>query len=245
MTTSESTTFTLDNMGRFLCNALPEALDSANQTVAGRKRDFDVIVIGGGTFGSVITEHLFVTGGRSLTWGGWSPELLSEEMAAWPQTTRDALRPPAGEGYFAQASRQIGVKETNDFIYGPLHTALRKQLHAGLKAAANLTGFTFTQLLDHPALRYPDLGEPPIDAKLLRDWLGLPATDTTPLPELRDLFKLEAPLAVQSTTLPDFFPTNKFSAVPALIRAARLATTEADGIGAPADARKRLMIVPN
>ena len=33
---SESTSFTLDNMGRFLCNTLQEALDSAAQTVAGR-----------------------------------------------------------------------------------------------------------------------------------------------------------------------------------------------------------------
>jgi choline dehydrogenase-like flavoprotein len=292
------TSFTLDNMGRFLCNTLQEVFDSAVQSVAGRKRDFDVIVIGGGTFGSVVAEHLFVTdktrsrrilvleagpfvlpehfqnmpfmggapdmrvpwvnhpalnysglifaiGGRSLTWGGWSPELLDEEMAAWPQATRDALRPAAAEGYFAEASRQIGVKETNDFIYGSLHTALRKQLHAGLKAAGNATGFTFADLLDHPAVRYPDAGEPPIDAKLLREWLGLPGTDTTTLPELLELFKLEAPLAVQSTTLPGFFPTNKFSAVPALTRAARLASTEADGIGPAADARKRLMVVPD
>jgi Domain of Unknown Function (DUF1080)/GMC oxidoreductase len=296
--TSEFTTFTLDNMGRFSCNTLQEALDSSAQTVAGRKREFDVIVIGGGTFGSVVAEHLFVTdntrsrrilvleagpfvlpehfqnmpfmggapdmrvpwvnhpalnysglifaiGGRSLTWGGWSPELLDVEMTAWPPTARDALRPPTGEGYFAQASRQIGVKETNDFIYGPLHVALRKQLHAGLKAAGNLTGFTFADLLDHPAVRYPDPGEPPIDAALLRDWLGLPSTDTTPLAELKELFKLEAPLAVQSTTLPGFFPTNKFSAVPALIRAARLASTEADGVGLIADARKRIMVVSN
>ena len=297
--TSESTSFTLDNMGRFLCNTLPEALESAAQTVAGRRCEFDVIVIGGGTFGAVVAEHLLVTdrtrsrrilvleagpfvlpehvqnmpfmggapdlrvpwvnhpalnysglifaiGGRSLTWGGWSPELLDEEMAAWPPTVRTALRPaPPAEGFFAQASRQIGVKETNDFIYGPLHTALRKQLHAGLKAAGNATGFTFAQLLDHPAVRYPDPGEPPIDAAVLRDWLGLPVTDTTPEPELRELFKLEAPLAVQSTTLPGFFPTNKFSAVPGLIRAARLASTEADGIGPVADARRRLMIVTN
>src|SRR5215212_3762912 len=140
---SESTTFTLDNMGRFLCNTLQEARDSARESVAGRTRDFDAIVIGGGTFGSVIAEHLFVTdvtrsrrilvleagpfvlpehvqnmpfgatpgqsggapdlrvpwlnhpalnysglifaiGGRSLTWGGWSPELLDFELAAWP-----------------------------------------------------------------------------------------------------------------------------------------------------------------
>jgi len=296
--TSESTTFTLDNMGRFSCNTLQEALDSAAQTVAGRTRDFDVIVIGGGTFGSVVAEHLYVTdntasrrilvleagpfvlpehfqnmpfmggapdmrvpwlnhpalnyaglifaiGGRSLTWGGWSPELLDVEMTAYPPTTRSALRPATGEGYFAQASRQIGVKETNDFIYGPLHIALRKQLHAGLKAAGNLTGFTFADLLDHPAVRYPDPGEPPIDATLLRDWLGLPSTDTTPLAELKELFKLEAPLAVQSTTLPGFFPTNKFSAVPALIRALRLASTEGDGAGPAADARKRIMIAPD
>src|SRR5436190_12984600 len=58
---SESTHFSLDNMGRLLCNTLEEARDSANQMVAGRKRDFDVIVIGGGTFGAVVAEHLFVT----------------------------------------------------------------------------------------------------------------------------------------------------------------------------------------
>ena len=292
--TSEPTSFTLDNMGRFLCNTMQEALDSAAQTITGRRRDFDVIVIGGGTFGAVVAEHLFITdathsrrilvleagpfvlpehvqnmpfqggapdlrvpwlnhpalnysglifaiGGRSLTWGGWSPELLDEELAGWPAATRDALR----TRYFAEASRQIGVKETNDFIYGPLHTALRKQLHAGLKAAGNATGFTFANLLDHPALRYPDPGNPPIDAALLRDWLGLASTDTTPEAELRELFKLEAPLAVQSTTLPGFFPTNKFSAVPGLIRAARIAASQAGGAGVSADARKRLMIVPN
>ena len=95
----------------------------------GDKRDFDIIIIGGGTFGAVMAEHLFITdatrsrrilvleagpfvlpehvqnmpfmggapdlrvpwmnhpalnyaglifaiGGRSLTWGGWSPEML-------------------------------------------------------------------------------------------------------------------------------------------------------------------------
>src|ERR1041385_4188582 len=160
---SEPTSFTLDNMGRFLCNTLEEARLSAAEAVAGRKRDFDVIVIGGGTFGAVIADRLFTAdvtrsrrilvleggpfvlpehqqnmpflggapdlrvpwvnhpalnysglifaiGGRSLTWGGWSPELLDVEMGAWPPSARDALRPAAGEGYFAQASRQIGVK---------------------------------------------------------------------------------------------------------------------------------------
>src|SRR5881397_3505512 len=151
---SEPTSFTLDNMGRFLCNTLQEARNSAGETLAGRKRDFDIIVIGGGTFGAVIADRLFTAdltrsrrilvleagtfvlpehmqnmpflggapdlrvpwvnhpalnysglifaiGGRSLTWGGWSPELLDSEMNAWPAAARDALRPPPpAEGYF-------------------------------------------------------------------------------------------------------------------------------------------------
>ena len=244
---SESTTFTLDNMGRFLCNTLQEALDSTGQTVGGRQRQFDAIIVGGGTFGGVVAEHLFATdttrsrrilvleagpfvlpehvqnlpfmggapdfrvpwvnhpalnytglmfaiGGRSLAWGGWSPEPLDVELASWPAAARAELR----ARYFADASRHIGVKDTNDFIYGPLHTALRKQLRDGLKVAGNSTGFSFAQLPEHPAVRYPDPGEPPIDAAILRDWLGLDPTDTTPDAELHELFKLEAPLAVQS-----------------------------------------------
>ena len=54
--TPEATSFTLDNMGRFLCNTLTEAGESAAQTVAGRPRKFDVIVGGGGTFGALIAQ---------------------------------------------------------------------------------------------------------------------------------------------------------------------------------------------
>src|SRR5262245_11649914 len=229
--TSESTTFSLDNEGRFLCNALQEARDSAAQTVGGRTRDFDTIIVGGGTFGCVVAAHLFITdttrsrrilvleagpfvlpehvqnmpflggapdmrvpwvnhpalnypglifaiGGRSLTWGGWSPELLDQEWATWPQAVLHALRPPppkpVREGYFAQSSQQIGVTATNDFIYGPLHNALRKQLHAGLKIAGNDTGFTFAELLDHPAVRFHDPVLGPVNAALLRQLLNLP-----------------------------------------------------------------------
>src|SRR5215472_17001587 len=59
--TSEFTTFSIDNIGRFLCNTLQEALVSARETVGDRTRDFDTIIVGGGTFGSVVAEHLFIT----------------------------------------------------------------------------------------------------------------------------------------------------------------------------------------
>ena len=142
--TSEITTFTLDNMGRFLCNTLQEATDSAAITVAGRPRGFDVIVIGGGTFAAVTASRLFLNdlthsrrilvleagpftlpehfqnmpymggtpdfrapwdshpalgypgllfsiGGRSLAWGGWSPQLLQAEFKNWPASVVTAL----------------------------------------------------------------------------------------------------------------------------------------------------------
>ena len=54
--------------------------------------------------------------------------------------------------------------------------------------------------------------------------------------------KLEAPLAVQGRPpRSGFFPMNKFSSVPLVIRATRQAWLESGGD----DVRKRLMVVPN
>ncbi|HWN99520.1 MAG TPA: family 16 glycoside hydrolase [Blastocatellia bacterium] len=300
---SETTSFTLDNMGRYLCNTLQEALDSAGQTVAGHSRGFDVIVIGGGTFGSVMAESLFARdrtrslrilmleagpyvlpehaqnmpflggapnfrrpwvydpnlekfyqfpgllfaiGGRSLLWGGWSPELLhdaqNDEMFNWPGVVITDLK----SKYLLDAADQIGVTSTNDFIHGPLHEGLRRQLFDRLKAAAP-TGLVLNDLPDHPVVqsfKRRNPGQDPSDAQL-REWLNLPATDTTPRADLLNLLKLEAPLAVQSVTEPGLFPFNKFSAIPLAINAARVASTEADGTGVEADARKRFMVVPD
>src|SRR5260221_4958072 len=84
---SESTSFTLDNMGRYLCNTLQEALDSAGQTVAGNSRDFDVIIIGGGTFGSIMAESLFVrdqTRSRRILILEAGPFVLPEHLLNMP-----------------------------------------------------------------------------------------------------------------------------------------------------------------
>ncbi len=207
------TDFSRDVLGRYVCNGLDEARRSADRTVFrpdGRPqteaRDFDLIVIGGGTFGAVVAEHMsfrdqarnhrilvleagplvigehvqnlpvlglgvadatsirqlraegkfgldqpqkevwglpwhsshkfpglaFCIGGRSLYWGGWSPELLPQEMppSAWPAEVLDDLTasalPDGQAGYIRQASDQIGVTETNDFIFGELHAAIRR-----------------------------------------------------------------------------------------------------------------------
>ncbi|MGH9859969.1 MAG: family 16 glycoside hydrolase [Candidatus Acidiferrales bacterium] len=310
---SEQTSFTLDSMGRFLCNTLQEATASSTLTPAGKGREFDVIIVGGGTFGAIVASTLFLNdpkhsrrilvlesgpfalpehvqnmpyqggvpsmrvpwdshpalayagllfsiGGRSLTWGGWSPELLDAELSDWPQPVVDALR----SGYFREAAEQLAVVETNDFIHGRLHTALRRQLLDGLPQAP--LAIPLASLPNHPAVRYYGQrpggpGTPPVTSismppsaaaapapgpsdQELRQLLGLASTDSTPRAEMLNLMKLEAPLAVQAQTTPGLFPFNKFSAVPNLIRAARQAVAEANGVGPDPDARRRLMIVP-
>ena len=187
-------------------------------------------------------------GDRSLEWGGWSPELLKEELPDWPTSVVDALTKPVSiqgqatndPGYFQQSAEQIGSADTNDFIYGPLHTALRAQLAKGLKTSGGTTIISNLPLStwpDHPRVRY--LGSA-TDA-LLRDMLQLDASSPLTTAEMKDLLKVEAPLAVQSRTDPGQFPINKFSALPVLISATRTSGNESY----PYDQFKRLMTVPS
>jgi hypothetical protein len=320
--------FTRDVLGRYLCNGFDEAARSADRSVLGPDgsrqsdaRPFDVIVIGGGTFGAAVAQHIFASdktrshrvlvleagvfalpehvqnlpmlglaapgpvvsdrglrsevwglpwnttvgqgfpglayliGGRSVFWGGWSPELLdiAEDKAKkipadtemprdrWPGSVVTELTEKPG--YFAQASAQIGVSATNDFIFGALHNALRQQLFSELKTITN--ALPLDELPDHPAIRHS--GAPKPSGAELAAMLGLPPTPPLPsVAELLSLMKLEAPLAVQTRAESGLFAVNKFSAVPLLTKAARAAQSEAEQVttfGLP-DVNKRLMVVP-
>jgi len=300
--TTESTSFTRDVQGRFLCNDIAEV----EAWRAGGGRPFDVIVIGGGTFGGVIAEHLwfrfrqrqsdervlvleaglfalpehvqntgiqgldpapattlaalrnanggagdplppvnevwgipwrsdsgfpglaYCVGGRSLYWGGWSPRLLPSEVTKWPAD----LVADLNARYFDEASRQIGVTESNDFIFGELHTALRDLLAAGVGGASD--AIPPAALPDFPGVN----DTTPIET--LRTMLGLPPDDPRDATALRNLLKLEAPLAVQARPPhAGFFPLNKFSSVPLIMKAARTASTDGR-----TDAQKGFMILP-
>jgi choline dehydrogenase-like flavoprotein len=309
------TDFTRDVLGRFVCNGLDEALASADPARPDT-RPFDVIVLGGGSFGAVVAQHLFATsrihrvlvleggplllpehtqnlpllglnqpqpatsiaalrqagqfgpdkpreqvwglpwhsstpfiglayclGGRSLYWGGWSPRPLAAELPVaapgahgWPAAVVQDL--DAANGYYRQASDQLGVTETNDFIFGPLQNALRQRLFNGLAANPIPDVLPLGALPDHPTVRF--LAGPPTQA-LLMQLLGLSAPAGA-VQAMRDQLKLEAPLAVQGRPpRSGYFPINKFSGAPLLISAARAAQADSGG----ADARKRLMVVPN
>jgi choline dehydrogenase-like flavoprotein len=277
----EKTSFTLDVMGRFTCNTDAEALAAVSRPDA---RPFDVIVVGGGSFGPILAENVYfddkthsrrvlvleagpmvlpehqqnlpvlggeieklvgdlpwaadkklsfaglrvMLGGRSAFFGGWSPQLLDNakhtEMPRnrWP----DAVVTELKNHYLLQSAEQLAVDETNDFIFGPLHELLRQRLADGIDAGE----------IDE-AIPLDDLD------------LHLKFDPATPAAEQR-LLRLEAPLAVQSKSpRPGFFPFNKFSTVPLIVRCAREAQFEIERLmkddGSEGDdIKKRFMVVP-
>jgi choline dehydrogenase-like flavoprotein len=294
----QETDFTRDVLGRYICNGLDEALNSMNKnsqrpdgSPQNDARPFDIIVIGGGSFGPVFAQHLFFQdktrshrilvleagplvlsehvqnlpvlglnpppptetdpgvpraeiwglpwasdvkygfpglayciGGRSVFFGGWSPQLLDTptdtEMPTdkWPQEVVDDLN----NRYFAEAAAQIGTDESNDFIDGPMHRALRQQLFDGINAGDVSEAIPLADLPLHVKVK-------PGTSKAMKDQL-----------------KLEAPLAVQSQTVSGLFPFNKFSAIPLLFKTARTASFDSTvGTPFPDDVKKRFMIVPH
>jgi hypothetical protein len=223
---TESTTFTRDIIGRYLCNTFAEAMQSG---------PFDAVIIGGGTFGLALAQELFfrsspgpakpgnfrilvleagpfsllehvqdisnlqlaspgaapdatpiplptaakplpstlqlltqqgldrqplfetwglpwesnvvfgglayTLGGRSLYFGGWSPQYLDTEMHVTPvgAITADTLWPePVVQDlkvrFFAEAAEQTGTTTSNDYINGDLHDFVRRDNAASLRA---------------------------------------------------------------------------------------------------------------
>src|SRR5262245_10280787 len=55
----QTTDFSRDILGRYICNGLDEARQSTDTTVRPDARPFDVVILGGGSFGGVLAQHLF------------------------------------------------------------------------------------------------------------------------------------------------------------------------------------------
>jgi choline dehydrogenase-like flavoprotein len=159
----------------------------------------------------------YCLGGRSLYWGGWSPQYLATEMHVTPigAITAQTLWPAAvvqdlEQRYFEEAAAATGVTTSHDFVNGAL------QAYYGGKLS-NVYGNLPTTV---PLSELPTY---------------------LPGPEAFPSFLVDAPLAVEIRTRPGFFPFSKFSSVPLATTGARAAYAES-----PNDnTRKRLMIVPN
>jgi choline dehydrogenase-like flavoprotein len=82
----------------------------------------------------------YCLGGRSLFWGGWSPQLTDDDLAQWPTDVCDYLR--STEGY-EEVEKEIGVVPSTDFIQETdLYTAL---LNAFQSAKASVPSVTLVR----------------------------------------------------------------------------------------------------
>jgi hypothetical protein len=159
----------------------------------------------------------YCLGGRSLYFGGWSPQYLNSEMHTAPvgAITVDTLWPEAvvqdlNQMFFTDAAAETGVTTSNDFLNGALQAFYGARLMSAYPTLPNTVPLS-----------------------------ELPAY--LPGPVLFPTFLVDAPLAVQVRSRPGFFPFDKFSSVPLAITGARAAWQESRND----DTRKRLMIVPN
>src|SRR5919199_875772 len=55
--TAQYTDFSKDVLGRYICNGLDEALRST--TGRADAKPFDIVIVGGGSFGGALAQHLF------------------------------------------------------------------------------------------------------------------------------------------------------------------------------------------
>src|SRR5215469_4479274 len=76
----------------------------------------------------------YCVGGRSLFWGGWSPQLTPDDLANWPPDTVVYLNSALG---YASTAAEIGSAVTTDFIK---QTALFNALLSSIRGALPLSG---------------------------------------------------------------------------------------------------------
>ena len=84
-------------------------------------------------------------GGRSLFWGGWSPELTDDDLTAWPADVRAFLKnavpgDPGGRSGYELTAEEIGSATTTDFMFSSiLHDTLLNDLDKAITTVVGLS----------------------------------------------------------------------------------------------------------
>ena len=272
--TPQFTDFTVDILGRYMGNGLDEALHSTDKnaqrpdgTPQSDARPFNAIIIGGGSFGGVLAQHLLYAdktnhyrilvleaGRHSLPEHFQNLPLQSQPGEVWGLAWKadPALKYP-GLAY------TIGGRS---LFFGGWSPRLLDEEMPAAKWPGNVTNALKTKYFDEAARQIgTDATNDFIHGELHKALRKLLADGiknnhvryAIPLNQLPlhlsnvgsnppEILKLEAPLAVHGKPpLPGFFPINKFSSAPLLMEASRVAQTRSGGD----DVKKRLMIVPD
>lgn len=75
----------------------------------------------------------YCLGGRSLFWGGWSPQLTEADLLNWPAEVAHYLR-----NIYPVVERETGVSDKTDYISGPLFEELFKKFKAVKGSVSNI-----------------------------------------------------------------------------------------------------------
>lgn len=257
-----------------MCNGFDEAMHSMDRGVSRPDgspqtdaRPFDVIVIGGGSFGGVFAQHLLYAdetnshrilvleaGRHSLPEHFQNLPLQRQPMEMWGLAW-DHNVPGGFPGlaytiggrslFFGGWSPRLLDEEMPSPPWPAPTVGQLKQTYFD-QAARQIGASSANDFIDgplHQALRaLLEAGIPgkPVRHAIPLAQLPLHLDEAGPNPP--QALKLEAPLAVQSRPpVPGFFPLNKFSSAPLLMEAARVAQTRSAGD----DVKKRLMVVPD
>ena len=273
--TPQFTDFSRDILGRYMCNGLDEAMRSMDKngqrpdgSPQSDARPFNAIIVGGGSFGGVLAQHLLFADDTNsyrilvLEAGQHSLPEHFQNLPLQGQPTEMFGLPweaPNVAGGFPGLAYTVGGRSLFFGGWSPRlldeemppptwpSTVVNELKQRYFDQAASQIGTDssndFIHGPLHDALR--QLLASGIKNNKVRHAIPL---DQLPI-HLKDVganapeeLKLEAPLAVHAKPpLPGFFPINKFSSAPLLMEAARVAQTRSAGD----DVKKRLMIVPS
>jgi choline dehydrogenase-like flavoprotein len=271
--TAQLTDFTMDILGRYMCNGFDEAMHSADKNAQrpdgspqNDARPFNAIIIGGGSFGGILAQHLLyadetnsyrilvLEAGRNSLPEHFQNLPLQQQPTEmwgvpWESDPKDGFPGLAftlgGRSLFFGGWSPRLLDEEIDGKWPPNVVLQLKQRYFD-EAARQIGTDTTNDFMHgelHEALR-AILAAGIMNGKVRNaiplNQLPLHLSDVGANPP--DELKLEAPLAVQgSAPRPGFFPMNKFSSAPLLLEASRVAQTRSGGD----DVKKRLMVVPD
>jgi hypothetical protein len=92
------------------------------------------------------TGLAYCPGGRSLFWGGWSPQLTAADLATWPAAARTFLT-----SNYSDVESEIGVADKADYISGALNTRLGSSLSSAVSGSGTVSpGVTVKVVAEAP-----------------------------------------------------------------------------------------------
>src|SRR5262245_51440574 len=92
------------------------------------------------------TGLAYCPGGRSLFWGGWSPQLTAADLATWPAAARTFLT-----GNYSDVEAEIGVADKADYMSGALNTRLGSSLSSAVSGPGTVSpGVTVKVVAEAP-----------------------------------------------------------------------------------------------